>query len=129
MLEQFQLAVCALGEHRRAEGLHDLLDGHGLVRELVFGRTARPLGDARCDFYRRAKYQTRPKAPMPTGCRSVYLVRGSVWLQRASGSIKAAPACDLKGRAEDLGTHEFSHGTRWCLGDGDGDGRVCAMAI
>ena len=41
MLEQLQFSVCALGQDRRAEGLHDLLDGHGLARELILGRAAR----------------------------------------------------------------------------------------
>ena len=35
MLEEFQFTICALGEDRRAEGLHDLLDGNGLACELV----------------------------------------------------------------------------------------------
>jgi hypothetical protein len=38
MLEQFEFSICALGEHRRAERLHDLFDGHGLSSELVFRR-------------------------------------------------------------------------------------------
>jgi hypothetical protein len=37
MLEQFQLAVCALRQDRSAEGLHNLLDGHGLAGELILG--------------------------------------------------------------------------------------------
>lgn len=37
VLEQLQLAICPLGEHRGAEGLHDFLDGDILVRELVLG--------------------------------------------------------------------------------------------
>ena len=40
VLEQLELAVGALGQDGRAEGLHDLLDGHCLAGELVFGRTA-----------------------------------------------------------------------------------------
>ena len=39
MLEKFELAVGALGEDRRAEGFHDLLDGDGCASELVFCRT------------------------------------------------------------------------------------------
>ena len=39
MLKEFELAVGALGEDRRAEGFHDLLDGDGCACELVFGRT------------------------------------------------------------------------------------------
>lgn len=38
MLEQLQLTVRPLSEHRRAEGLHDLLDGDILVGELVSRR-------------------------------------------------------------------------------------------
>ncbi len=41
MLEQLELAVCAFGQHGRAEGLHDLLDGDSLSRELVLGRAGR----------------------------------------------------------------------------------------
>jgi len=41
MLEKFELAVGALGEDRRAEGFHDLLDGDGCACELVFCRTER----------------------------------------------------------------------------------------
>lgn len=39
MLEQFELAVCALAENGSAEGLHDLLDRHRRVCELIFRRT------------------------------------------------------------------------------------------
>lgn len=39
MLEQLELAVCALGEDGRAEGLHDLLDRNGRSGELILGRT------------------------------------------------------------------------------------------
>ena len=38
VLEQFELSVGALGEHRGGEGLHDLLDGHRSVGELVICR-------------------------------------------------------------------------------------------
>jgi hypothetical protein len=44
MLEELQFSVCALGEDGGAEGLHDLLDGHGLVGELIFGGTAKGSG-------------------------------------------------------------------------------------
>ena len=37
VFEQLQLAVGALGEDRRAEGLHDLLDRDGRAGELVLG--------------------------------------------------------------------------------------------
>jgi hypothetical protein len=40
MLQKLQLAVCALGQDRSAEGLHDLLDSHGLACELVLCRAA-----------------------------------------------------------------------------------------
>jgi hypothetical protein len=72
MLEKLQLAVCALRQHRSAEWLHDLLDGHGLAGELILGRAA--LSSVCGSVYIAGQtYQTRPKAPMPTGCRSVYL--------------------------------------------------------
>ena len=36
MLQQLELPVGAFGKDRSAEGLHDLLDCHGLASELVF---------------------------------------------------------------------------------------------
>ncbi len=82
MLEQLQLAVGPLSKHGRAEGLHDLLDGDILVGELVASRAeeggvsnASARGPGRAAF--RDAYHTRPKAPMPTGCRSEYLCRAA----------------------------------------------------
>jgi hypothetical protein len=78
MLEKLQFAVCALREDWSAEGLHDLLDSHGLASELVLGRAAPRLvydADAGAGTVWVWTYQTRPKAPMPTGCRSVYLYK------------------------------------------------------
>ena len=40
VLQQLQLSICPLREHRCAEGLHDLLDGDILVGELVAGGAA-----------------------------------------------------------------------------------------
>ena len=40
VLEKLQFAVCALGENRGAERFHDLLDGDGLVGELILRRAA-----------------------------------------------------------------------------------------
>jgi hypothetical protein len=37
VLEQLELAVCPLAQHRRRKGLHDLLDGDRRVGELVLG--------------------------------------------------------------------------------------------
>jgi len=51
MLEEFELAVGALGEDRRAERFHDLLDGDGCTCELVFCRTER----GRCGWMVREK--------------------------------------------------------------------------
>ena len=38
MLEELQFSVSTLRQDRRAEGLHDLLDGHRLAGELILGR-------------------------------------------------------------------------------------------
>lgn len=35
MLKKLQFSVCPLGQDRSAEGFHDLLDRHSLVRELI----------------------------------------------------------------------------------------------
>jgi hypothetical protein len=73
---ELKLTVCALGEHGCAEGLHDLLDSDILVGELISSRAVARDGSV---IGRRGSakvgrtYQTRPKAPMPTGWRSEYL--------------------------------------------------------
>jgi hypothetical protein len=74
------------------------------------------LGRAGLEFQ---TYQTSPKAPMPTGCKSVYLENEKVSNQDRAQGIQTlqtwghcAPACDLKGRAEDLGPYEFRHDGR-----------------
>lgn len=48
VLEKLQLTVRAFGEDRRAEGLHNLLDGDILVGELVFRGAARRSSLAGC---------------------------------------------------------------------------------
>lgn len=84
MLEQLQLAVGPFREDRSAEGLHDLLDSDRLAGQLVsrravggtfrsvVGYLSRARRDGRAGL-ELATYQTSPKAPMPTGCKSVYL--------------------------------------------------------
>lgn len=76
VLQQLQLPVGPLAQHRCRERLHDLLDGDGGVGELIFGRTggeregvkernssARARGQAK--RRERGTNQTRPKAPIP----------------------------------------------------------------
>jgi hypothetical protein len=84
MLEQLQFSVGTLREDGGAEGLHDLLYGHGLAGKLVFGRAAKRSA-CRLPQRRVRLYQTRPKAPMPTGCRSVYLDEGQFRAKRIAG--------------------------------------------
>lgn len=40
VLQQLELAICPLGEHGSAKGLHNLLDGDILAGELVLCRAA-----------------------------------------------------------------------------------------
>jgi hypothetical protein len=49
MLQELQLSVCALGQNRSAERLHNLLDGYGLAGELILGGAA-PLSVSACAF-------------------------------------------------------------------------------
>lgn len=83
MLEQLQFSVGPLCQDGSAEGLHYLLDGDILAGELVSCRTVSrehlldpstslPAGNRRVPR-RGTTHQTRPKAPIPTGCRSEYL--------------------------------------------------------
>lgn len=56
---------------------------------------------------RKVPYHTKPNAPIPTGCKSVYLL--SRQLGRVVERRRCLPAGDLEGGAKDLGTHELRH--------------------
>lgn len=125
VLEQLQFPIGALREDRGAEWLHNLLDSNILVGKLVpggavgraksisthveVGPKVEPGGGRRVG---ERTYQTRPKAPMPTGWRSEYLVAGQgMDAARVGGSDGLClPRRDLKRGAKDLGAHEFGHG-------------------
>lgn len=110
VLQELQFSVCALRQDRSAKGLHDLFDGDGLAGELVLCRAA---GISMPCFHGTVcTYQTRPKAPIPTGCRSVYLHTCQSAPRRKVG-LSRAPARNLEGRAKDLCAHELGHGGRW----------------
>jgi hypothetical protein len=74
MLEEFEFPKCSFSKHWSAKRLHDLLHGNGLSCDLIFGGAVEALdfGDKDGEYL---IYQTRPKAPMPTGWSSVYLIR------------------------------------------------------
>ena len=113
VLEKFQFSVCSFGQYRRTERLHYFLDSNRLTGELVFGRARNGIGQL---IQRKrimlpvCSHQTRPKAPIPTGWRSVYL-RGCQRTAFATeqGCVNPLPAGDLEGGAEYLGTHELGH--------------------
>lgn len=133
MLEQLQFTIGSLGQDRRAEGLHNLLHGHRLSGELILCRTAQVLDPISLDCgylsissgWKDVAYQTRPNAPMPTGCKSVYLREHqySLFLPPSSpeepvdsaqrmggrGEGVAVPGGNFEGRSEDLRTHELRH--------------------
>lgn len=72
-LQQLQLTVCSLGQDRCRKGFHNLLDCHVHSSQLIFGRAILKYMSISCLLTRDHLYQTRPKAPMPTGCKSTYL--------------------------------------------------------
>jgi hypothetical protein len=115
VLEQLELTVCALCEHRCAERLHDLLDCDILVGKLIPGRAVAKgtvsVGCAGSVGTSKGAYQTRPKAPMPTGWRSEYLREiGSVLRWLSASNVWSLPGGDLECGAKDLGAYELSHG-------------------
>lgn len=82
MLEQLELTVRPLGQDGRAEGFHDFLDGNILAGKLILCRagTVSQMAFVRYSLHHhilvppgQKTYQTSPKAPMPTGCKSEYL--------------------------------------------------------
>lgn len=76
VLEQLELTIGSFRQDWGAKGFHDLLDSDRLVGELVFCRTTIVSSQFPTVNPSMMSYQTRPNAPMPTGCRSVYLYQG-----------------------------------------------------
>jgi len=78
MFEKFQFTIRPLRQYRGAERFHDLLDRNRLSGKLILSRAVESAAVRMCDDGDgdgggSATYQTRPKAPIPTGWRSVYL--------------------------------------------------------
>lgn len=73
MLQQLQFPVGSLRQHWSAERLHNLLDGDRLGSQLIPSRASKVSHAVAPGDPKHVTYQTRPKAPMPTGCRSTYL--------------------------------------------------------
>lgn len=75
MFQEFEFSVSTLREDRSAERLHDLFHRDGLACELILCGTVHMFsaGGANSN-HDRDSYQTSPKAPIPTGCKSVYLL-------------------------------------------------------
>lgn len=125
VLEQLEFTVCALCEHRCAERLHDLLDCDILVGKLIPGRAVAKgtvsVGCAGSVETSKGAYQTRPKAPMPTGWRSEYLRanRVSDAMVISFKCMVSLPGGDLECGAKDLGAYELGHGEYvifWTIG-------------
>ena len=117
VFKQLELAVGTLRKDGSAKRLHNLLNRHRLASELILCRATRH--PSTTPFFRSIivpwTHQTSPKAPMPTGCRSVYLDNPSASpLERLCHTFCfraecGVPARDLERRAENLGTYEFRH--------------------
>jgi len=72
VLQQLEFSVCALGQYGCTEGLHDLFHGDGLAGQLIPRRAVRSSASGRVSRSSgHIPHQT--KAPIPTGCKSVYL--------------------------------------------------------
>ena len=75
VLQELQFSIGPLCKDRGGEWFHDLLNRNGLTRQLVFGGTWEAVNEDSA-FILEPTHQTSPKAPIPTGCKSVYLVWG-----------------------------------------------------
>lgn len=75
VLQELQLSICPLRQDWCAERLHYLLNCNILAGELIFGRAVRVHQNFTIQLSPggRSSYQTSPKAPIPTGCKSEYL--------------------------------------------------------
>ena len=112
MLQEFEFSVCPLRQNRRAERLHDLLHRHRLSGELILRRAVYvSSGPCISVAHRCAAYHTSPNAPIPTGCRSVYLPAISMFASHYTATQVQShiPARNLEGSPEDLRTHELRH--------------------
>ena len=75
VFKQFEFSVCAFRQDRCRKRFHDLLHRDRLLSQLIFGGAAFSWLASSCVLsVPGSSYHTRPNAPMPTGCRSVYLI-------------------------------------------------------
>lgn len=115
VLQQLEFSVCAFGQDGCAERLHDLFHGNGLAGQLIPRRACPVVSAVAVLVARRVyTYHTRPNAPIPTGCKSVYLQHGQSpgLTPRHRGGERGLPAGDLEGGPKDLGAHKFGHDGR-----------------
>jgi hypothetical protein len=111
VLEEFELAVGAFGEDRRAEGFHDLLDGDGCACELVFCGTGCYMGidgweKGRCRGRRTIRGQMRLQDGSMTGSAGWNGVEG--WRTHADGLKIDISGGDLWGSGS-----KGEEGTEW----------------
>ena len=111
MLQKLQLSVCSLGQDRRAERLHDFLYRHCLPSELILRRAAPSplepivlLVEAIILTIQARRLPCRP-AEGQCICRAISMFA----LFHRDVPAGSAPAGDLEGGSEDLGTHELRH--------------------
>ncbi len=92
MLQQLQFSVGSFRKDWGTERLHNLLDCHGLASQLVLCRTKQEVSErwGRVGA-EKISYQTSPKAPMPTGCKSVYLAANQQWTEKTRWGLKGRP--------------------------------------
>ena len=105
MFQELEFTIGSFGEDRSAERLHNLLDRNRLLCELVFGgavvvSTLKSEVVADC---------------IPNKTKGTHADRLQVGVPEPGVSKELLadctriPAGDLKGRAEDLGSHKLSH--------------------
>lgn len=123
VLEQLELTVCALGEHRSAEGLHDLLDGDILAGKLISGGTVEgtlsqllsviegSLGSEGEDGRKRnapdeakSSHANRLEIRVPANRKESVKAVGRIV------RVQPLPRGDLECGAKDLGADELGHG-------------------
>ena len=108
VLQKLEFSIGSFGQHRSREWFHNLLHGNGLTGQLILCRALYVVREATTGRLHVCPYQTRPKAPIPTGCKSVYLILKSVRLFFVR-TESCVPAGDLECSPKNLGAYELRH--------------------
>ena len=110
MLQELQFSVGSLRQDWGGKRFHDLLDGDGLLCQLIFGRTEMCEQAHLHAFPQQLAKPDETESPHPNRLKIRVPDRPSIAEPAGEHVMHLIPAGDLEGRSKDLCSHEFGHG-------------------